>query len=220
MPRTCIVLKWMVSPRDCASYHTDSQEISAFIPECEEKLSVTLACKHSWPRVLRGRHTRVQDAGVMCCGAGAQSMERSVPPVLMGSWGRLHRHQGDRWIFLRIQGGREQALQAEAGAQTSSGALSGYDASTGQGLIPRARGKGSCRVRTQVGLERGISWEGDCTLASQPSPEAAGAVSGFAGEHPSIRHGPVWGKCLIFRIPLLARLASLNPCPSPACWAN
>ena len=75
----------------------------------------------------------------MCCSVGAQSMERSV---LMGSLGRLHLHQGDRWIFLPIQEGREQAFQAEAGAQTSSGTLSGYDTSTGQGLIPRGKGRG------------------------------------------------------------------------------
>ena len=73
------------------------------------------------------------------CAVGAQSMERSV---LMGSLGRLHLHQEDRWIFLPIQEGREQAFQAEAGTQTSSGTLSGYDTSTGQGLIPRGKGRG------------------------------------------------------------------------------
>ena len=72
----------------------------------------------------------------------------------------------------------------------------------------------------QVGLERWISWAGDGRLASQPSPEAVGAVSGFGGELPSIRHSPVFGKCLVFKIPLLAHLASLNLCPSPACSAN
>ena len=111
MPRTCIVLKWMVSPRDCASYHTDSQEISAFIPECEEKLSVTLACKHLWPRVLRGRHTRVQDAGVMCCSAGAQSMERSVPPALMGSFTDTREIGG--FFFGSKEGGNRLSRQRQ-----------------------------------------------------------------------------------------------------------
>ena len=83
-----------------------------------------------------------------CCRVRAQNMESSVPSALMGSWGRLHLHQGDRWIFLPIQEGREQAFQAEAGAETSSETLSGCDSSTGQHITPQGGGLGSCRVRS------------------------------------------------------------------------
>ena len=159
----------------------------------------------------------MQDAGVMCCSVGAQSMERSV---LMGSLGRLHLHQGDRWIFLPIQEGREQAFQAEAGAQTSSGTLSGYDTSTGQGLIPQGKGRGILQGEDpRWGWKDGSAGQVTAHWHPSPPPRQQGRLR-LRGEHPSIRHCPVWGKCLVFKILLLARLASLNPCPSPACSEN
>lgn len=51
----------------------------------------------------------------------------------------------------------------------------------------------------QVGPEGRISWAGDGRLAPQPSPEAVGAVSGFGGGLPSVRHCTVLGEVFGFQ---------------------